>query len=522
MSIVLDRFDPGVLTADQLNALVDAITAKFNGQIGVSDLSSPLKLPGVLDMQQFEILHLYKLWGAYNLAERASTVTLQNVLDTVNSAGGGVIMLPANYTETVGTGGVTVGSNTLFVGQGDTSLFTTGGTMTAGMFRNKANGNSGIHFMNLKIDTTAATGGTQDAVVWTRTVRARFTDVWFTTGRAYAVRLTTDSAASSCLDTNFFRCRFDVSSPAVGAVIMTDVQNANFQNCKFTQGVNTAIAVTFTALGATSNCDRITLDNCKFETSAGTTQSFVQVTAGATAGISDLAITNCKMQAVTATLDYFVDINGGSNTLKTMMRINNNTMRVSTGLGSLNKAGLRIRNCAKFEVCNNTMGFSSGNGMGFLIGASDASGAVGACTDYTVSENNITANHWGMAFVHPGSGDFDGVVVTDNNVHASLDSGFAMWNLGGTATALTMKFNFSGNHATGTAPAGWASYTDLGVTRGGRAGNANTSFLVWQGNVCANVLVGNTAGDDLRETETVTRKCLTDTDDAGAATDNIR
>ena len=65
-------FAPGILTADQLNSLVSLLEAKFSGGIVTEDISWPLTAGGNLDMVQFEILNLYKLWNVRNLAERDS------------------------------------------------------------------------------------------------------------------------------------------------------------------------------------------------------------------------------------------------------------------------------------------------------------------------------------------------------------------------------------------------------------------------------------------------------------------
>ena len=255
-------FAPGVLTADQLNSLVALLEAKFAGGITTEDISWPLTAGGAIDMNQFELLHLARLWNTRNLAERASTDSVQDVLDDVNSEGGGVILLPSNSTETIGTAGVTVGSNTIIIGEGDTSVFATAGTATNHMFRNKANGNSNIQFLNLKLDNTNTGGGAFNIVNMQRVTKTRFTDLTLAVAAENGIVLTSDSAATSCVDAKIIRVKGTLTNTGDNLVLMKDVQDVTIDDCNFAISTNGS-AIGFSAVGATSNASNIQITNNK-------------------------------------------------------------------------------------------------------------------------------------------------------------------------------------------------------------------------------------------------------------------
>lgn len=522
MTIDLTRFSPGPLTDAQLNALVDAITAKFNGGVTTSDVASPLKLPGNLDMNSFEILNLYKLWNTRNLAERASGVSVQTVFDEINTAGGGVILLPADTTETLGTSGVSVGANTLIVGEGESSVFATTGTITNHMFRNKVNGDSGIHFVNLKIDNSGASSGNFEGVGFTRTSRCKFTDVLFAVGRRRGVLLTTDSASNPCDRTSFNRCTWLLTGTATAGLHMTDVSRVNVMECDFTQAVASSVGIQYSATGATSKCDRISIVDNEWVFTTGATQKGVEITAPATNGVKQLHVDQNSATSATATVSPWIDIVGSGTTLMSASSIDQNTYRSD---GTTATAVIRIRSLRLFSICNNIIS-TDGTAIGILIGADARSGTAAGCAGFVADSNVISTDETCMAFCHPAGTDNFQLSVISNNSCIMDNAGtgnYEIWNLQADPTTFVMQLTIVGNNAGGSSVVGtWACYTGVGATGGGRAGNANNSFLILQGNVTVGTLVGNSAGDYFRETDVATRKCLTDTDDAGTATDNLR
>lgn len=481
MSITLNRFSTGVLTAAQLNALVDAIVAKHNNGITTNDLASPLKLPGNLDMQQFDILHLYKLWGVYNLADRSSGTDLQGVLTAVNAAGGGVILLPANTTETIGTSGVTIGANTMIVGEGDTSVLATTGTLAGHQIRNMANGNSGITFMNLKLDNTGASSGAFDMVAMTRTSNVKFIDCTFAVGRQSGISLRTDSAGSACINTWITRCRFDLTASGVNAVLMQDVQGVAMRECKVTSNVASTYGVRFSAFGAGSLCDDVTIADNKFTLSAATQVGISIVNSGA-ASITGLQIDDNRIVS-TGTLTVGIDVQGDGGSVVANAQISHNKMRIT----DLVTAGIRVQGLAYFNVDANEIvadSSATGQGTGILIGATQRSGSVNKAVDYVCAGNNVTVDGASFVFCHPGSGTMR-CNVSDNKGLSEDTPEFQIWNLGAVPTTLTFDMQIIGNmrsfNLSATAAA-WRNFTDLGSTWGGIAGSANNSNLVVVGN----------------------------------------
>jgi hypothetical protein len=510
MSISLTRFSPGVLTDAQLNAIVDAITAKFNGQIGGADLQTPLKLPGNLDMQQFEILHLVKLWNTYNISQRASGTTFQSLLDTINSAGGGVALLPAATTETIGTGGVTVGANTVIAGQGETSVFAVSGTQTAHMFSNKAAGNSGILFVGCKLDNSGSAGGSFDIVGFDRTTRFKFVDCTVAVTRQNGVTLTTGSAGSSCTRGTFQRVIFDLTAGTGSALNMTDVQRVRVRDCEFNISAS-ATAITFTALGATSNCEKLRIQDNEFNFTSAANQVGVVITAGATNGITQSLINGNIFHGGGTSNTSFVDVNGGVSTVDSELQVLGNIIRA----GTTNSFAMRFRLLKGFTVSHNDVKIT-GTGIGILIGATARTGAVAVCTNYTVSNNDVDAPESCYVFCHPGTGTFGTCVVSDNK-GVSTDAShaeFEIWNLAAHPTTLGLDMTCSGNQVDdGSASvASWRCYTDFGVTQGGRAGSGTPSNFVFSLNNATGATFGAAGGsDDFHDTtDGVTRKYIKD------------
>ncbi len=518
MPITLTSFSPGVLTAAQLNAIVNAIVAKFNGQITKDDMLWPFKAGGDLDMVQYEILHLSKLWNIRNLAERDTATTLQDVYDDVDSDGGGVVLLPADSTETVGTGGVTIGANTVTIGAGESSVFNTSGTLTNHMFRNKANGNSSIWFMSCKLDNSGASGGNFDIAAMQRTIGARFLDCILVVNRRNGITLKTDSSGSSTTKTLIHGCRFTVQGTGLAGVLMTDVQDAKVVDCSFQLDAGTAVQ--FTANGATSNADLVLVNDntVSFPASSTADQAFV-LDGPATNGFRGLQACNNVIDAGANAVTHILQVSGATSGVL----VNSNTIRGTGGATSC----IRFTTSTKFTVSNNVINVSGAGTLGILIGATARGGTASACTAYTCSGNEVTTNSSNFVFCHPGAGsNFGGAVVTGNNGVGTTEANYEIWGLDGDPTSYTMRFTAVGNHASGPVTANWACYQDRGSSTGGRAGNAVDSWLIVQNNIMAGATIGNSAGDFFRESDLSpaagSRRCLTDPDDAGNPVNNLR
>lgn len=490
MPISLNQFSPGVLTAAQLNAIVDAVTAKFNGQITTGDMLWPLRAGGNIDLAQYDLLHVVKFWSTYNLAQRASGATLQSVLTTVNSAGGGVVLLPAGSTETIGSDGVTIGAKTIFLGEGESSvLATTTGALTASPMRNLATGNSGIQFVNLKFTSTGTTGSVA-LITMTQTARTLFLNCWFSISTSRGVSLITGSTGSSCSNIHFERCQFDVNSASAVGIYMSDIQGVKITDCTFNVSGTSAIAVQYVANGATSNMERLSISDCDFNHTSGTTQYGIFLAGSGTTGGTQVQVHDNEFTGALTNVS-FIDLS----TL-TAAEVCSNTI-VAT---AVTNAAIRLLAATNFIVDDNVVKLTqaSAAGIGILIGATARSGSASACTSYSCSTNNVTSSATCYAFGHPGSGSMRANIIGNRAYGTATVGEYEIWNLGANPTTYTFDSSIVGNMAaggSGSAP-GWACYTGVGATRGGRAGNANGSNLIFTNNNAVGTVFGTTTTDD--------------------------
>lgn len=484
-------FAPGVLTADQLNSLVSLLENKFSGGIVSADISWPLTAGGNIDMVQFEILNLYKLWNVRNLAERDSGTTLQEVFDDVNSEGGGVVLLPANSEEIVGTGGVEVGPNTLIMGQGRTSIFSTSGTATNHMFRNMAHGDSGIKFVNCKLDNSGTAGGAFDIIGFTRVSACQLVDVWMVVDAEHGLSLETNSAGSTNTNVEVVRGQFDVTG-GVSALSATDALGFKVRGAKF--NLSGGAALLYAALGAASIGEDIIFEGNEVvvdDAYSSSSEYVVSLTGGNTNGLSGCSVSHNQIQAGAAVIDRVIDVLGTNAGVGT--KIFDNTI-VANGVA---EAIVRVQAEIKGDYSQNTIS-SSGDCIGMLIGGTTSGGTENACVAFTCSGNKVLVdNDAAYVFVHPGVGvDFNGAVISGNYGECAAATGcFQLWNVG-SATTTTRVFHLAifGNNASESAY-GWETFSAMGTSQGGSPGIANDSYLTVTGNIFPATDFADSGGD---------------------------
>jgi hypothetical protein len=370
--------------------------------------------------------------------------------------------------------------------------------------------------MSCKLDNSGAAGGAFDIVGLQRTVRAKFVDCWFLVDRENGISLRTDSSGSSCTDTVIDRCHFDVQDGGDTGVLMKDVQGARVERCDFDLAAGTA--VTFSANGATSNAERVFVnDNDVLFGAASTADQAFVMDGPTTSYFKGLDVCRNHIDVGANAATHVIQVSGA---MLGATVINQNTIRGSGGATSC----IRVTNSASFCVNSNNIIFTGAGTIGILIGATARAGTVSACTAYTCANNVVDTPSSNYVFCHPGTGtNFGNAVVTGNSGVGATEANYEIWGLDGDPTSYTMRFTAVGNHASGAVAANWAVYQDRGSSTGGRAGNANDSWLIFRNNICAGTTIGNAAGDHFRETDTAgTRRCLTDVDDANPSLDNLR
>lgn len=485
-------FAPGILTADQLNSLVTLLEQKFDGGIGTDDISWPLSAGGNIDMVQHDILHLYKLWNVRNLAERDSATTVQDVFDEVAGEGGGVILLPANSTETLGTGGVEVGPNTLVMGQGRTSIFATSGTLTNHMFHNAANGDSGIKFVNLKATNAGASGGAFDIFGFTQVEACQLIDVYMVVARENGVSFDTSSPGSANTNNAVLRGQIDLDGGDVG-VFATDVVSLRVAGVDFNLLSGDASAVKYAASGNDSNGEKINILNNDVTVDDSVTGGVVfSITAGSTLGTLKVNISQNDVKCGAGALSGVIDLAGAGGAGPHIYQNNIN--------GTLADFAVRVQNTVGGLMVDDNDIYTTGTNIGVLIGGSARSGSVSACKNFLCTNNRVKAKSSAFVFVHPGSGNHFETSVIAGNVGISGTSGeaeFEIWNLG-SATTTTYSFHLViGDNAadTTTSTYGWKNYSNMGSTQGGSAGIANNSYLTVTNNLIPGTDFADSGGD---------------------------
>lgn len=151
--VTLPRFtEREKLLYQKLNALSEAVEAKFLAGVSTADLAWPLVAAGNLDMSIYNIIGGRQIWGYVNAAE------YDTLEDAAFAAGSGGVVLVPPETTIVSTGAVTLeGSGAAIIGAGPSSVIQLAGGSSAVDLLNCGSG-SGVLFANLVLDGNAETG----------------------------------------------------------------------------------------------------------------------------------------------------------------------------------------------------------------------------------------------------------------------------------------------------------------------------------------------------------------------------
>jgi len=149
--ITLGTFeDEELLKYQTMNALVDAIQARFIAGLGSADISWPLTAEGNLSMSNYFITGGKKIWNFVN-AESYDTLS-----DAISAAGGGVVLIPPNYTQTTSGGEILNSSGATIIGSGPSSVIKFTGSPSADMIT--ASGGTKMSLCNLTLDGNSNAG----------------------------------------------------------------------------------------------------------------------------------------------------------------------------------------------------------------------------------------------------------------------------------------------------------------------------------------------------------------------------
>lgn len=405
----LPTFTSGILTAAQLNAIVTALEDKFASKIGTGDLTWPLVAGGNINMGQYSVTNLGSLWGIYDLSARAAGDSIQDVLDAAAAAGGGYVILPGGYSETLPDGGITVGNNVFLVGHGKASQLTMSSSAT-----DTAITVSGNYAGVMELDLVAVAGVDQTLLDvsgdYCRASGLTITDAHGTqpltriSGNAKSVKWFFNKYAN--VDTG--------GQDSTPQLRIDGCDGAQLFGCEFRDYADAAIDFSPNTGSAVNN---VQVSHCQFHrnsvnTDALSARGAITWTNADAVSCTGLAIVGCTMDG-TAAEARGISISGGG---LTNLLIDDNEIIV----GSTLPAVQIWNNVSQFCVSNNRIGQRT-NQNALVINCStgtESTPTFGTCQYFTVADNNIaiggTDQVTAVLVGIPASGGLYGTFVGNN------------------------------------------------------------------------------------------------------------
>jgi len=219
-----------ILTAAHLQQLVDAVVDKHDGAIGPEDLVWPLVAAGNIDMADYELLNVPKFWDVYNLAERTSAQSVQDVLDLCD--GGGVAFIPPNTS--IAGDALTIHPNTILLGCGESSELVAPATASDHLLANDAAEDSHIWIMNVRFDGDAVGSGVYSGLALERAYNVHVVRCHFSGFMAAQLLVTNDGTpGQESREVYVDRCEFDQPGAAVAQLRFDDVDGLYVSGCRF-------------------------------------------------------------------------------------------------------------------------------------------------------------------------------------------------------------------------------------------------------------------------------------------------
>jgi len=190
--------DEELLKYETLNALRDAILAKFTAGVASTDLSWPLIAEGDLDMGSYNLLGAQKIWNMVNAAEYA------DLASAISAAGsGGVVYIPADTTVTVAGGDSIIGNGATILGAGPSSVikFT---ASPSGAHLIQLSGGTEMMVANLTLDGNTAAGSAKIGLDISGVTRGLVSRVWFKNFSGPALKASTGCNGLMISDCHFY------------------------------------------------------------------------------------------------------------------------------------------------------------------------------------------------------------------------------------------------------------------------------------------------------------------------------
>jgi len=245
-----------LLTAAQLNQIVNALQTKFGGNITGADLVWPLQAQGDIDfVQSWNIDGLRTFWEVINVTEYDSLGDAVAALPT----GGGAIFVPPDTTVTAD--GVEVTKPVYVYGAGKTSVLRLTSGATSGYLL-RAQDTSNFTLANLTIDGNSDTGSGQDGVQIRNVDGAMVRNCRFQDFSGDALYIGNNgSAGNSSTRVIVSSCQFD--DGGADHIAINDVDGCTITHCQFNNATGDGIEAIPT--GASSLIRSLLVANNQFD-----------------------------------------------------------------------------------------------------------------------------------------------------------------------------------------------------------------------------------------------------------------
>jgi len=182
-AVTLPTFsDEEILLYETLNALSQAISARFLAGIGVADLAWPLTAEGNLNMSVHNITGGKQIWKFVNAGNYD---TLQEALD--DAGANGVVLVPPETTVPAATAGHALDNAVSIVGAGVSSVIQMPSGASSDMLR--VSGGRGGGLYNLTLDGNSVTGAHSGASL-TGATNYVISNVWTTNFTGSGIKVT--------------------------------------------------------------------------------------------------------------------------------------------------------------------------------------------------------------------------------------------------------------------------------------------------------------------------------------------
>lgn len=488
----LPTFAAGILTASQLNAIVTALEQKFAGGIVSGDIAWPFTAGGDINMAGHQLLNTGKFWNTYNVAERADGTTLQSVLNALSTDGGGLALIPANHTEAIPAGGISIPASVILQGHGPTSILQIDASASTRMVLVSGADNVAIRNLKLKGNTSV----NHESLLINSSDNVRVEHVIFDSHGTDPQCSIDSSSENGLINACQFLGAGDAVTQVNGQLAIIAGSRQKIINNRFHDWSDCAVAL---IPASAQTCEYIIFASNVLERNANSNSNMTRTA----------AIHMAPNSAATAQGWIFVGNKIGgrgvgiggfycdaSTALKGCIVADND---INT---TLKEPAVLFYDSANFLVITGN-NIKAAKGDGIVIGSDHgtevASGSrtAGYCSFLTVSGNDVDCaapvSGEGIALVMavstPSTG-FQGA-VSANRLRSAHANAFEIWNVG---TTRPLYLTVTGNTCiTDGVKKGFASFTDMGATNNGDIG---TAAINWYFTMTGNIIPNTASGTD--------------------------